>query len=74
MTKISLFERFIKQPTLIILCELWLLFIYFGIGWIIGDIIHSNNNELDRNFEKQAIENNCAQHNPITGEFEWIKK
>lgn len=25
-------------------------------------------------FKKQAIENNCAQYNPTTGKFEWIKK
>lgn len=24
--------------------------------------------------KEEAIKNNCAQYNPITAEFEWIKK
>lgn len=34
MTKISLFRKFMKQPTLIILCELWVSFVYF-IGLVL---------------------------------------
>jgi flagellar basal body-associated protein FliL len=49
------------------------------VALIIGSVaasskIINNKKEAVENIKKQAIENNCAQYNPTTGNFEWIKK
>lgn len=43
------------------------------VGFVVGTVLFSNNITND-DLKKQAIENNCAQYNPTTGKFEWIKK
>jgi hypothetical protein len=43
-----------------------------GIGWFIGAVVFADSGvEI---IQKQAIENNCAQYNPTSGNFEWVKK
>lgn len=37
-------------------------------GFIVGKVVTTNK------FEKEAIENSCAEYNSKTKEFEWIKK
>lgn len=45
------------------------------IGIYASVLLFSNSGEVAlESFKKQAIENNCAQYNPINGDFEWIKK
>ena len=50
--------------------------LFFGIiGYLIGALLFSNDGEATiESFKKQAIENSCAQYNPSTGIFEWVKK
>lgn len=38
------------------------------LGLLVADVLGKSN------YQPQAIENNCAQYNSTTGEFEWIKK
>lgn len=37
-------------------------------GFTLGKVVTTNK------FEKEAIENNCAEYNSKTKEFQWIKK
>jgi hypothetical protein len=49
-----------------------LTFSCVAFGFLIGALVYKNNN--DETIKKQAIENQCAQYNSTSGEFEWIKK
>lgn len=42
------------------------------LGFFIGVMVYKNNG--DETMKQQAIENSCAQYNPTTGQFEWLKK
>ena len=41
------------------------------MGMFIGDSVFSGD-DID-SFKSEAIEHRCAQYNPNTGEFEWLK-
>jgi uncharacterized protein YneF (UPF0154 family) len=48
------------------------LFIFVGvlIGVFIGGLAFKDN--VKEIIQKEAIENQCGQYNPTTGNFEWI--
>lgn len=46
-------------------------FIGILLGFLAGGIVLKTDLE---DLKKQAIDNNAAQHNPKTGEFEWINQ
>jgi hypothetical protein len=63
----------IKTVLLAILVSVVIVAIIINSVAVSSKIVN-NKKEATENIKKQAIENNCAQYNPTTGEFEWIKK
>ena len=51
---------------------------YLGLALVvIGSMVlggMAGSSIKEGNIQKQAIEQGCAQHNPKTGNFEWVKK
>jgi len=43
----------------------------FVLGQLVGELILD---DVKEKYQKPAIENNCAQYNPTTGNFEWTKR
>lgn len=43
------------------------------ISLLIASFMFASNSEVEI-FKKEAIQHECAQYNPVNGQFEWLKK
>jgi hypothetical protein len=50
----------------------FLMIVSIGFGFAMGGLAFKDN--VKEIIQKEAIENQCGQYNPITGNFEWIKR
>jgi phage-related minor tail protein len=62
-----------KTIALAILTAIIVVTLLIGSVAMLGNFLNKKKESIET-VKKQAIENNCAQYNSTTGEFEWIKK